>query len=372
MDPQGVFCPNTACPARGQVGGGNIRIHSQKERRYRCGVCQQTFAESKETPFYRLHHQPEVLVTVTTLLAHGCPIQAIVAAFGLDERTVVRWQRRAGQHCEQVHQQLVEQPRELGQVQADEIRVKLQGVVVWLATAIQVSTRLWLGGSISPQRDTQLLVCLMRQVRACALCRPMLVCVDGFSAYLEAIRRTFRTAVHSGQPGRPRLRPWDDVSIAQVVKHRVRQRVVGVERRVVQGSHAQIQALLAHTQGGGQLNVAYIERLNATFRARIAALVRRSRALARQPDTVYYAMYLMGTVYNFCTYHDSLRVPLALPGNRRRWLARTPAIAAGLTDHRWTVAELLSFHVPLPAWTPPKRRGRMSQATKALVKQWAS
>ncbi len=112
--------------------------------------------------------------------------------------------------------------------------------------------------------------------------------------------------------------------------------------------------------------------MNATFRSRIAALVRRSRALARQTDTLHHAMYLMGTVYNFCTYHKSLRVPIYLPGNRRRWISRTPAIAAGITDHRWTVQELLSFRVPLPPWTPPRRRGRPSNLTKSLVSQWSS
>jgi hypothetical protein len=164
--------------------------------------------------------------------------------------------------------------------------------------------------------------------------------------------------MRTGRPGRPRLRPWDDIYIAQVVKQYAQKRVVGVVRRIVQGSSQQVQTLLEQTQGGGQINVAYIERLNATFRSRIAALVRRGRALARQTHTLQQAMYLMGTVYNFCTYHKSLRVPIYLPGHRRRWIRRTPAIAAGITDHRWTVEELLSFRVPLPPWRPPKRRGR--------------
>jgi hypothetical protein len=63
---------------------------------------------------------------VLTLLCHGCPLQAIVAAFGFDERTVAQWQARAGEHCQEVHRPLVEQGQvELGQVQADELWVKL-------------------------------------------------------------------------------------------------------------------------------------------------------------------------------------------------------------------------------------------------------
>ena len=371
MDPQSVFCPNIDCPARGQVGRGNIHVHSRKERRYRCDVCQKTFADTKGTPFYRLRTAKDIVVIVVTLLAYGCPVQAIVMAFGLDERTVQSWQRRSGKHCQQVHEHLVEQPRELGQVQADEIRVKMQGLIVWMAMAIQVSTRLWLGGVISQHRDRHLLRALLQGVRRCARCRPLLFCVDGCRAYIDAIRKAFREPI-PGPSGRPRLRPWDGIAIAQVVKQYAHKQVVGVTRRVVQGTETQIKTLLQMTQGGGMINVAYIERLNATFRSRIAALVRRGRALARQIPTLHEGMYLVGTVYNFCTYHMSLRVPLYLPDGRRRWLRRTPAIAAGITDHRWTVQELLSFRVPPPRWTPPKRRGRPSRAMKALIAEWCT
>jgi len=372
VDPQTVFCHNPDCPARGQVGKGNIGVHSRKDRRYKCHQCGETFVEGKGTVFYRLRTVKDVVVIVLTLLAHGCPVQAIVAAFELDERTVLDWQERAGRHCERVHQHVVEQPRDLGQVQADELRVKIQGGVVWMATAIQVATRLWLGGVVSSHRDEALILALIRQVKACALCRPLLFCMDGCVLYVSAIRAVFREAVSMGQAGRPRLRPWDSLCLAQVVKQYVHKRVVAVSRRIVQGTATEVSALLQHTQGGGQINTAYIERLNATFRACIAALIRRGRALVRQADTLHPAMYLMGCVYNFCTDHKSLRLAIYLPKGRRHWVARTPAIAAGLTNHRWSVEELLSFRVPLPRWHPPKRRGRPSSAMKATVKQWCS
>ena len=231
---------------------------------------------------------------------------------------MVSWQERAGKHCDQVHQHLVAQPRDLGHVQADEIRVKQQGGIVWMAMAIQVSTRLWLGGVLSAHRDTGLITALMHKVRACALCRPLLFCVDGCQAYIQAIRDVFREPIRTGQPGRPPLRPWDDIAIAQVIKQYARKQVVGVKRRMVQGAASQIKALLSQTQGGRQINVAHSERLNVTFRSRIAALVRHGRALAQQTTMLYHGMYLVGTVYNFCTYHQSLRVPLYLPGNRHR------------------------------------------------------
>ena len=132
MDPQQIFCHNSDCPASGKVGCGNIGVHSRKQQRYICHECKTTFTQSKGTPFYRLRYSCDVVTQVITLLAYGCPLQAIVAAFGIDERTVASWQQRAGEHCQQVHQHLVQQPRDLGQVQADEIRVKYQGGIGWL------------------------------------------------------------------------------------------------------------------------------------------------------------------------------------------------------------------------------------------------
>jgi transposase-like protein len=91
MDPYEQFCHTPACPDRGQSGLGNIRIHSRKEQRYRCSTCGRTFAATTETPFYRLRTATDVVTLVLTLLCHGCPLQAIVAAFGFDERTVREW-----------------------------------------------------------------------------------------------------------------------------------------------------------------------------------------------------------------------------------------------------------------------------------------
>ena len=76
-----------------------------------------------------------------------------------------------------------------------------------------------------------------------------------------------------------------------------------IHRRIAQGSRQIIEGLIAASQGRGSINTAFIERLNATFRQRLAPLVRRSRALARQPETLKAGMYVVGCVYNFCTYH---------------------------------------------------------------------
>ena len=95
-----------------------------------------------------------LMVMVVTLLAYGCPTQAVVQAFGLDERTVASWGNRAGKHCQQVHRALVQQGQlDLLHVQADEIRVKGHRMIAWMGLAIMVSTRWWLGGVVSLTRD---------------------------------------------------------------------------------------------------------------------------------------------------------------------------------------------------------------------------
>ena len=145
MNPQEVWCPNVACPARGQVGQGTIGVHSQQERRYRCSVCGKTFAARTGTIFHRRRTDEALITRVITLVSWGCPLVAIEHAYGLQPQTVRAWLDAAGQHAEAVHHQQVVQPRELGQVQADEVRVKTQCGIVWMAMAMMVSTRLWLG-----------------------------------------------------------------------------------------------------------------------------------------------------------------------------------------------------------------------------------
>ena len=127
---------------------------------------------------------------------------------------------------------------------------------------------------------------------------------------------------------------------------------------MVRGTEAAVRVRLKATQGGGEralINTSYIERLQATFRSRLAPLARKTRSAVRRRATLEAGMWLIGTAYNFCCWHRSLRLPGDSGAGERRWIERPPAQAAGLTDHRWTSYELLVFAVPP---TPPKRRGR--------------
>jgi hypothetical protein len=304
-----------------------------------------------------------LITLVVTLIANGCPAAAVVVAFDLHPRTGRNWVTAAGQHAETIQRQLGEQPRELGQVQADELRVETQVGVLWMALALQVATRLWLGGGMSPTRDKTLLRALADLIARWARGGPLLIAVDGLVSYVAARQRAFRT--RQPRPGkRPALQPWPELVIGQVGKQYVKRRVVGVVRRVAVGTWEGLWELLDRTQGGGVLNTSYIERLNATFRSRLARLGRRTRHGAKQQVRLHAAMYLVGTLYNFCTWHRSLTTAA---GQRR-----PPAMAAGITEHCWSGAELLHYRVPPARWQPPRQGGRPSRATKELIARWVA
>lgn len=335
LNPEIMSCPK--CGEQERIGN-----HSHKQRRYKCHACGGTFSETKGTIFYGLHYPIWLITVVLKLLAYGCPIPAIVFAFEIDERTIAQWHQKAGQHAKKVQGQIVCNGQvELGQVQADELCVNKQGSKkVWMATAMTVFSRLWIWGEVSTSRDKGLIYRLMSKVRTAAVTgQAILFAVDGFSAYPKVILKAFSDKYYSRKAGRPPMVPWPNLVIVQVVKNYSADPEGGICRRIVHGSVNLAWDLIAMSQSGlGKINTAYIERLNATFRARMPALVRRTRCLARTIQRLETEMFWSGTVYNFCTVHSSLDA--------------TPAMAAGLTDHIWSVDELLHLRFPLKPLHP--------------------
>jgi hypothetical protein len=220
---------------------------------------------------------------------------------------------------------------ELGQVQGDELYVKHQAGTVWMAMALSVFSRLWLWGAVSPQRNTALITEVVQQVRAAARRGlPILWATDGFMAWATSILAVFRDPHLTGKPGRPPLVVWADLHIIQVIKTYTKRRVSAVKRTLVYGCQQAAEALVQATQVGlGVFNTAYIERLNGTFRTWITALTRRSRTPAQDVAQIEASMFWTGVVYNFCRVHHSL--------------AASPSMAADLTDHVWSIHELLHY-----------------------------
>ena len=158
-----------------------------------------------------------------------------------------------------------------------------------------------------------------------------------------------------GPAPKPRWMPLPQLLYAQVVKTVRRRRLVAVQHRVVFGTLAAVEQALAPF--GWQINTAFVERLNLTIRQHVAAVGRRVSTLCKGEDGVRQQLRLYHVYYNFCLPHASLRQPLpqSAPthgsGSAKRWQPRTPAMAAGRTDHVWTLREVLLFRVP--PWPQP-------------------
>ena len=312
-----------------------VKVHSRKERRYRCCTCRRTFTERYGTPMSHLKYPLPIVMLVLAHLSHGCPLAAIVFAFGIDERTVASWQIRAGDHAKRVQYQYVcRKTIQLAQVQADEVWVKLQGNTAWIYTALCVFPRLFIWGAVSLNRDKHLVLQVMSKVRQASgrIIQPILVAVDGFAAYPKVVKKLFATKDRSKR-GRPRSIPWPKLNIVQVIKRYSGQRLSHIERRLAHGDWGTTSRLLVQTQTQvGCVNTAYIERFNATLRARLPSLVRRTRNLARTVKRLEMELFWSGVVYNFCTVHSTLD--------------GTPAMAAGITDETWSIRRLLLMHTP--------------------------
>jgi IS1 family transposase len=168
-----------------------------------------------------------------------------------------------------------------------------------------------------------------------------------FGQWVKPVRRFSR-----GRPPQARWQALPDLHYAQLVKQRVKGRVVSVTYRVVYGSLSKVQAVFETSGVGQQINTAFIERLNLTIRQHVAALGRKVSSFAKTEPGLGHQMALFQAYYNFCLPHLALRLPFSQPqptkgsGSAKKWQARSPAMAAGLTDHLWPLEELLRLRVP--------------------------
>jgi hypothetical protein len=159
--------------------------------------------------------------------------KAIVAAFSLDERTVARWQLMSGHHCRRLHEHIIHPGGVLLEhVQAEELRIRIVGGVLWLASALSVSNRLWLGGVVQARRDRALRF-------ACSLseCAPVAPSMPSCFAPMasaelpqEQALKVLREPLRTGKRGRPRLLLPEGLMVAQLIKRYARRRVLEAVR----------------------------------------------------------------------------------------------------------------------------------------------
>src|SRR5215831_8491458 len=376
VDTSAQFCPYPHCQYQGWVGRGNIRANGHPSggpwRQFQCIVCKGYFQETHGTPFHGQRVSPRMLVWAISALAEGLGSRAVARVFAVDPNTVLQWLVEAADHLEAFSRHVLHDVH-VSQVQLDELFALVSAVKTGEVSDAEAVQRLsrsphWVWGAIDPvtkllltldvgDRTLEMAQCLVHQVVQVLApdCVPLFM-TDGLKDYAMALLTHFGQWVQpsrqqaKGPVPKPRWMPRPQLLYAQVVKSYRRRRVVRVRHRVVFGTLASVNQVLVAT--GWQINTAFIERVNLTIRQHVTAVGRRVITLCKSAEGVHHQLALYHTYYNFCLPHAALRVPLPRPlptngtGSAKQWHPCTPAMAAGLTDHVWSVREVLLFRVP--------------------------
>jgi len=319
----------------------------------------------------------ELIVRVMACLAEGLCIRGTARVFEVDPNTVLQWLVEAADQLRAFSQHFLHDVR-VQQVQLDELFALLSAVKDGTVSEAEAIERLerspqWVWVAMDPESKLLLAIDVGDRTLAMAQrvvhhvaqvlapdCAPLFL-TDGFREYMTALLTHYGQWVQpprrqdKGPHPKPRWMPLPQLLYAQVVKTVQRRRLVRVSHRVVFGTLEAVNAVLAPL--GCQINTAFIERLNLALRQHVAAIGRRVATLCKGEDGLRQQLALFQTYHNFCLPHTSLREPLPRPlptngtGSAKHWRPCTPAMAAGLTDHVWTLREVLLYRVP--PWLQP-------------------
>jgi IS1 family transposase len=376
VDTSQHFCPHTGCRYRGWRGRGNLRANGHPNggpwRQFQCTACEGYFPEHHGTIFYGKRVAVELIVRVLACLAEGLGIRATARVFEVAPNTVLPWLVEAAEqlrafsayflcnlHLEQLQlDELYAVLRDLkaGEINNDEAIRRLERSPYWVWTAMDPKSKLLVVVEVGCRTlaMAQRVVHQVPQVLA-PDCVPR-VLTDGLKDDGTALLTHFGHWMHperrqdKGPRPKPRWMPLPALLYAQVVKSYRRRRIVGGKHRVVFGTQLAIEQVLAAC--GGTINTAFVERLNLDIRQRVAAIGRRVNTLCQGEAGLRDQLALFQVYHNFVLSHASLRQPLLVPeatngrGSAKVWRPCTPAMAVGLTDHAWTLKEVLFYRVP--------------------------
>ena len=370
------FCPHDGCRYRGWLALNNLRATGHPNgapwRQLQCLSCLGYFPEHHGTIFHGKQAAVELIVQVLACLAEGLGIRATARVFAVDANTVLHWLVEAAEQlrafsayflCDIHVRQLqldelyaVLRDVKTGALSEDEAIEHLERSPYWVWTAMDPDSKLLLVIDVGTRTlaMAQRVVHQVVQVLA-PHCIPLCL-TDGLKDYGTAFLTHFGSWIHparrrdKGPLPKPRWMPLPELLYAQVVKSYRRRRIVGVTYRVVFGTMERVQQVLSAC--GRKINTAFIERLNLDIRQRVAAVGRRVNTLCQGEDGIRQQLTVYHAYYNFCLPHSSLRQPLWVPeptngsGSAKLWRPCTPAMAAGLTDHVWSLKEVLLYRVP--------------------------
>jgi len=373
-------CPYKECSSYGILGphpdhdivGAGTYPTSWGEIRqlYLCKVCGNTFSETAETPLHHLKTPKEKVLRTFRELSEGLGIRSSARAAGVDKDTVLSWLKKAGQHCQRVSEHMM-QELELTQAQLDELWTfvrKKQGRLsewekehteqgdTWIWTVFDPLHKLVPAMLIGERTEKEAMGLLTRLRERLAEGILPLFTSDSLPHYVKAILQTFGKwfqPERNGNRGRfPNPRPvaQEGLHYATVHKEREKGRVVRVTTKVIYGAWGDVMARLEEL--GQTINTSYVERMNLSLRHLTSRLHRKTLCFSKKREYLEYHLHLVLAYYHFVLYHSSLRERLPEPiptrgnGSPKIWRQQTPAMSAGLTDHKWTMEELLMYQVP--------------------------
>jgi IS1 family transposase len=334
--------------------------------------------ETHGTLFHGKQAAVELIVRVLACVAEGLGIRATARVFEVAPTTVLQWLVEAAEqlrafsayflcdlHLEQLQLDelyAVLRARKAGEISDEEAMKRLERSPYWVWTALDPTSKLLVVVDVG-SRTLAMAHRVVHQVTGVLApgCVPLFV-TDGLKEYGTALLTHFgywmqpERRQDTGPMPKPRWMPLPELRYAQVVKSYRRRRLVGVTHRVVFGTRLAIEQVLARC--GWTINTAFVERLNLDIRQRVAAIGRRVNTLCQGEAGLRDQLALFQVYHNFVLPHASLRQALLIPertngrGSAKRWRPCTPAMAAGVTDHVWSLTEVLLYRVP--PWPQPQ------------------
>src|SRR5215831_150667 len=375
MDCTTCYCRMPRCPLFGQVAPrAQFTWHDwhRQAPRWRCRGCRALVSARTGTAYAGIRTEGTTYLRGAIALAEGLSIRATGRLLDVDKDTVNHWLPVLGRHCQGVMNYFFRNLH-LCECQLDELWTfiskkaaqvtpleKLAAVYgdawVWIAfSPVYKLVPAWVVGKRTLRHARRLVF----RLKSATDGHIPFFTSDELPHYAHALLEVYGvwdTPPRQGTRGRlpkPRRYPPPDLCYAVVVKERAHGRVVHVTTRLVYGTTEQVETALRMSPVSRTITTYGVERQNLTVRQHSRRMGRKINAFSKDPDYLEKKLTVAFAYYHFVIPHRSLRQRLACPlptkggkGSYKKWKSVTPAMAAGLTDHVWTMDELLSFRVP--------------------------
>jgi IS1 family transposase len=346
---RGFACLNPDCDyfgitddTRHALVGYGTHNHIQ---RFKCQGCRKVFTSRIGTPLYYLKTDPRRVEMALWFLAEGVDASVLVRFTGHADATLARWLNRMGGHSLAWHNHFF---RDLifDVLQIDELYTRVRSIASarWLWLAIDPASKaiptLHVGGRT---KSDAFAVVHDLKLRLAPGIIPAFT-TDGLRSYFYALTAHFGAWFRPPRARKNHWKPSDDLHYGMLIKRKQRHRTTFTLTRMAFGRRDALFNRLQQIGLRRLIQTAFIERVNLTFRQCVSSLSRRTWAYAQSELHLRLHCEWFRAYYHFVRPHESLRVPL--PGLKRRYRSRTPAMALGLTDHIWSVRDLLHYPVP--------------------------